>query len=490
MRVKTTAQVSSDLTQREFVLTVNTRSAAPTQGEAVAIFGLGYVGLTLAVAAADAGYRVVGLEIQNDVLETIKHGKAHFFEVGINERLSRHVASGKITVRRKLLPQDRCSTYIITVGTPIGPDKRTQTESIISVMQDIRDLLQPKDLVILRSTVRVGVTRDIAKVILDQSGLPYHLAFCPERTIEGQALLELRELPQIVGGINVESRDLAFAFFSRIASEVITVESVEAAELVKLINNTERDLRFAFANEVAAICDVFGLKAHDVIAACNYRYPRSNLALPGPVGGPCLTKDPYILAEGLETHGLKPQLALVGRETNEALIGSAVSAVRNALAMLGSTERFVRIGILGLAFKGRPATDDLRGSTVFDLLQAIHRNFPGASIVGYDPVAEASAIALTGMQPVESIEQAFAGASAVFLHNNHPDLANLPLQGLGAVMARPAIVYDFWAQNRNSAGLPENVWLTGLGYWPTALSATKGGIGDRSEAKAIKSALG
>ena len=490
MRVKTTAQVSSDLTQREFVLTVNTRSAAPTQGEAVAIFGLGYVGLTLAVAAADAGYRVVGLEIQNDVLETIKHGKAHFFEVGINERLSRHVASGKITVRRKLLPQDRCSTYIITVGTPIGPDKRTQTESIISVMQDIRDLLQPKDLVILRSTVRVGVTRDIAKVILDQSGLPYHLAFCPERTIEGQALLELRELPQIVGGINVESRDLAFAFFSRIASEVITVESVEAAELVKLINNTERDLRFAFANEVAAICDVFGLKAHDVIAACNYRYPRSNLALPGPVGGPCLTKDPYILAEGLETHGLKPQLALVGRETNEALIGSAVSAVRNALAMLGSTERFVRIGILGLAFKGRPATDDLRGSTVFDLLQAIHRNFPGASIVGYDPVAEASAIALTGMQPVESIEQAFAGASAVFLHNNHPDLANLPLQGLGTVMARPAIVYDFWAQNRNSAGLPENVWLTGLGYWPTALSATKGGIGDRSEAKAIKSALG
>ncbi len=490
MRVKTTAQVSSDLTQREFVLTVNTRSAAPTQGEAVAIFGLGYVGLTLAVAAADAGYRVVGLEIQNDVLETIKHGKAHFFEVGINERLSRHVASGKITVRRKLLPQDRCSTYIITVGTPIGPDKRTQTESIISVMQDIRDLLQPKDLVILRSTVRVGVTRDIAKVILDQSGLPYHLAFCPERTIEGQALLELRELPQIVGGLNVESRDLAFAFFSRIASEVITVESVEAAELVKLINNTERDLRFAFANEVAAICDVFGLKAHDVIAACNYRYPRSNLALPGPVGGPCLTKDPYILAEGLETHGLKPQLALVGRETNEALIGSAVSAVRNALAMLGSTERFVRIGILGLAFKGRPATDDLRGSTVFDLLQAIHRNFPGASIVGYDPVAEASAIALTGMQPVESIEQAFAGASAVFLHNNHPDLANLPLQGLGTVMARPAIVYDFWAQNRNSAGLPENVWLTGLGYWPTALSATKGGIGDRSEAKAIKSALG
>lgn len=400
------------------------------------------------------------------------------------------MASGKITVRRKLLPQDRCSTYIITVGTPIGPDKRTQTESIISVMQDIRDLLQPKDLVILRSTVRVGVTRDIAKVILDQSGLPYHLAFCPERTIEGQALLELRELPQIVGGLNVESRDLAFAFFSRIASEVITVESVEAAELVKLINNTERDLRFAFANEVAAICDVFGLKAHDVIAACNYRYPRSNLALPGPVGGPCLTKDPYILAEGLETHGLKPQLALVGRETNEALIGSAVSAVRNALAMLGSTERFVRIGILGLAFKGRPATDDLRGSTVFDLLQAIHRNFPGASIVGYDPVAEASAIALTGMQPVESIEQAFAGASAVFLHNNHPDLANLPLQGLGTVMARPAIVYDFWAQNRNSAGLPENVWLTGLGYWPTALSATKGGIGDRSEAKAIKSALG
>ena len=252
----------------------------------------------------------------------------------------------------KLLRSDRCSVYVITVGTPIGPDKRTQVGAIVGVVQAISERLQPNDLVILRSTVRVGVTREIVKPILDQAGVTYHLAFCPERTIEGSALQELRQLPQIVGGIDAVSRDLAADFFARIATEVITVESVEAAELVKLLNNTERDLRFAFANEVAAMCEVIGVAAHDVINACNHRYARSNLSLPGPVGGPCLTKDPYILAEGLQTHGLMPHLALVGRETNEAVVGNAVESVHNALRSIGATTPVQKVAVLGLAFQG------------------------------------------------------------------------------------------------------------------------------------------
>src|ERR1700685_1366119 len=212
---------------KECTLDIGTLPRGSRSGDVqVAIIGLGYVGLTLAVVAADAGYQVLGVEIQSDVVATLQAGHAHFFEPGIDRRLQEHLASGRLTVRRELLPSDRCGVYIITVGTPIGPDKRTQVGAIIAVARAISERLQPNDLVILRSTVRVGVTREIIKPILDQAGVAYHLAFCPERTIEGSALEELRRLPQIIGGIDVVSRDLAAGFFARIATEVITVESV------------------------------------------------------------------------------------------------------------------------------------------------------------------------------------------------------------------------------------------------------------------------
>jgi len=438
---------------------------------AVAIVGLGYVGLTLAVVMADVGFQVLGVEIRDEVLESLAAGRAHFFESGMDDQIQAHVASGNLRFERELPVAKGTTVYVITVGTPIGPDKHTRIEAISTVATSIATRLRPGDMVVLRSTVRVGVTREVVKPILDQAGVPYDLAFCPERTIEGRALEELRTLPQIVGGIDAASRRRAAALFARVASAVVEVESLEAAELVKLINNTERDLRFAFANEIAAMCDVLGLSAHDVINASCHRYPRSNLARPGPVGGPCLTKDPYILAEGLLTHGLRPHLALAGRDTNEAVIGTAVRSVFNALRGLGNTGWTPRIAVLGLAFKGRPATDDLRGSTVFELLAAIRQCCPDATITGFDPVVPAAAIAELGVEPAASVEAAFAGSAVAFLHNDHPALAALPLARLGGLMRRPAIVYDFWGQNRDPSGLPDGVHLTGLGFWPAGLPA-------------------
>jgi len=445
----------------------------------VAIIGLGYVGLTLAAVMADVNFRVIGVEIREDVLGALAGGRAHFHETGIDELLGDHLRSGRLSVANALDVSDRPTTYIITVGTPIGPDKRTRIDAISAVARMIAARLMPDDLVVLRSTVRVGVTREVVKPILDQAGVSYCLAFCPERTIEGRALQELRELPQVVGGLDAASRRRAVALFRRVAGEVVEMESLEAAELVKLINNTERDLRFAFANEIAAMCDVLGLSAHDVIRASNHQYPRSNLAYPGPVGGPCLTKDPFILAEGLRTRGLEPALALAGRATNEAVITGAVASVCSALGLSEAAGAAPRVAILGLAFKGRPETDDLRGSTVVELIDAIREEYPKGTIVGFDPVASPTAVAMLGIEGVSSIEDAFRGASIVFIHNNHKALADLPLLRLGALMRRPAIIYDFWGQNKTMTGLPEGVMLTGLGYWPASLRSV--GASPRSQ---------
>ena len=270
-------------------------------------------------------------------------------------------------------------------------------------------------------------------------------------------------------GLNDASCHRAAALFRQIASEVVEMESLEAAELVKLINNTERDLQFAFANEIAAMCDVLGLSAHDVIKASNHRYPRSNLAYPGPVGGPCLTKDPFILAEGLRARGLEPALALAGRATNEAVIVDAVASVCNALRQSGANAEAPRIAILGVAFKGRPETDDLRGSTVIELINAIRETYPTAKIAGFDPVASPTAVAALGIEAMSSVDDTFRGTSIVFIHNNHEALANLPIARLGLLMRRPGIVYDFWGQNRQTTRLPDDVIVTGLGYWPASL---------------------
>jgi len=227
----------------------------------VCIIGLGYVGLTLAVAMADAGFHVYGVERDQRILDSLFAERAHFSEVGLNDKLSEQIRKGRFVFANKIDPAWPTTVYIVTVGTPIGPDKRTQSESLLSVISAINGVMRPGDMVILRSTVLIGTTRETVKPQLDALNIPYDLAFCPERTLEGKALMELRSLPQIVGGVDVESTFRASQMFSFLTPAVVRVNDLETAEAVKLINNTQRDYIFAFANEVASLCEVIGISA-------------------------------------------------------------------------------------------------------------------------------------------------------------------------------------------------------------------------------------
>ena len=143
----------------------------------------------------------------------------------------------------------------------------------------------------MRSTVKIGTTRNLVHPVLEASGKRFDLAFCPERTVEGQALEELRWLPQIVGGETLDVTVRAGQLFQFLTPTVVRVSSVETAEMVKLVDNSQRDVHFAYSNEVARVCDVIGISAAEVIQAGKRGYPRTNLPMPGPVGGPCLEKD-------------------------------------------------------------------------------------------------------------------------------------------------------------------------------------------------------
>ncbi len=410
----------------------------------VCVLGLGYVGLTLAAVMADVGYEVTGVEIRQQVVDMTMRAEPHFHEPGLAQMLKRVVAAGRLKCVTRIPKDCDASVFIITVGTPLAADGKARLDMVENVAREVAANIRDGGLVIMRSTVKLGTTQNLVLPILKESGKRIQIAFCPERTIEGHALRELRSLPQIVGAADTETAMRAAQIFSFLTPTVVRVSSLHTAEMIKLVDNVQRDVHFAFANEVAAMCDAAGVGAAEVIQAGKLGYPRTNLPMPGPVGGPCLSKDPYIFAEGLAAYGVVPNITMAARKTNEDLhvnISKLLSRISKDWKNFPSDPV---ISLAGLAFKGRPATDDLRGTTAKPIFEELAKNFPKARFRGFDAVVSAEEIRNFGVAPVATLEDAFEGAHLVLVLNNHPVFEAMPIAALAEGMARPGLVYDLW----------------------------------------------
>jgi len=430
----------------------------------VCVLGLGYVGLTLAVAMADVGFRVLGVEIRDDVLALLTKGEAHFHEPGLKERLRRVVQSGHLQCVKRIPEGWPGSVFIITVGTPLDASGRSRLDMVESVGREVAERMQDDALIIMRSTVKLGTTRKIVLPLLTASGKKFQLAFCPERTLEGKALIELRQLPQIVGGISSQAAVRAAQLFQFITPTVVRVSSVETAEMIKLIDNAQRDVAFAYANEVARACDAIGVSAAEVIQCGKLGYPRTNLPMPGPVGGPCLEKDSHILAEGLRDLGLEPEITMAARRTNEKQPAEVVSHLKRVTATLNGFAEHPAITLMGIAFKGQPATDDLRGTMARPVLACLRESYPTAEFRGFDAVVSANDISGFGLSPVPALQEAFAGTSLVVILNNHPVFSSMDIEDLAKEMRTPGLIYDFWnCYNATDLHLPQGVTYMALG---------------------------
>jgi nucleotide sugar dehydrogenase len=316
----------------------------------------------------------------------------------------------------------------------------------------------------MRSTVKLGTTRKIISPILAATEKQFDLAFCPERTLEGKALVELRQLPQIVGGMSSQSAVRASQLFQFITPTVVRVSSVETAEMIKLIDNAQRDVAFAYSNEVARACDAIGVSAAEVIQAGKLGYPRTNLPMPGPVGGPCLEKDPHILAEGLRELGIEPEIAMAARRTNENQPAEVVNYLKRIASGLSGFAAKPVITLMGIAFKGQPATDDLRGTMAKPVLEHLREAFPDGEFRGHDAVVSHADIRGFGLEPIATLDQAFADSSLIVILNNHPVFSAMPIDEVSAGMKRPGLIYDFWNHFKNAdLHLPEGVVYMALG---------------------------
>jgi UDP-N-acetyl-D-mannosaminuronic acid dehydrogenase len=410
----------------------------------VAVYGMGFVGLTLAATLANEKFLVVGIDTNELVVENLKKGVPSFYEEGLESLVSSLLKNKQINFTSD--GSEDADIHIISVGTPIDENNKPINAYIVEVTETIAKKLKSGDLVIFRSTVPVGTIRNIIIPILEKSGLvvgvDFYVSFAPERTVEGNALEELRSLPQIIGGYNHESYEQTIRLFSRVTNTIVEAESLEAAEMVKLLNNTFRDIVFSFSNEVSMICDELNINAFKLIEAANEGYPRNKIPNPSPgVGGLCLSKDPFLYTNPCVDIDYKPVLGNASRSINTQGPQTVLNKIKNFCNETDLDISRLKIYLIGLAFKGTPETSDIRDSMALRLIEMLPNK---DNIYIKDHVVPKSLINETGCHYVNKIEDGFDDADVVLVMNNHHTNKHFNVSIELDRMSKPSMFFDGW----------------------------------------------
>lgn len=410
----------------------------------ICIIGLGFVGLTLSLTFTNKNIKVVGLEINKKTLKSLRKSEPHFFEKDLKEFLVNANKNELLSLSNDIKDAAHCNVFIITVGTPLDKDNKPNFAFIERCIKDIISIRPNNALIILRSTVAVGTTRKVVLKLLSNANIKAEVAMCPERTMAGFAMNEISQLPQIISGNSSKAVERANEIFSVFSENIIEVSSLETAELIKLADNSSRDLYFSISNELAFICEALNLDVYEVIKTANHLYPRTNLALPGLVGGPCLEKDPIILYESLTNKQYKPNLFYDGRILNK----TTVKILNKWIQELNLTCNEINASILGLAFKGDPETSDLRGSLAIDIV-SIFESFQFKKILLFDPVkkvyeTDEVATYFPHCTLLTDFEDAIAQSDIAVITNNHTFFSqNYDPNTIWKINPR-LHVFDFW----------------------------------------------
>lgn len=445
------------------VVEVGTQTVVPVKEFAdeakknVFVIGLGFVGLTLALHTAKHGYHTYGVDSDQRHIDVISRGDVPFYEHGLKELLADQFDSRFFPITPSdMTPQATDKTkgniFILAVGTPIKSGKPCFFQ-LTSACESLSQAMNKGDLVLLRSTVKAGASKDVIIPMLEEKtgfkcGIDFFYAMAPERTIEGRALHELDTLPQIVGANDQLSLEAASAFFNQIAPQVITVDSTTEAEFSKLLCNSFRDLTFAFSNEFASIVEADGIDASAIIEKCNLGYPRGNLPIPSPgVGGYCLTKDPFLYSTSLKDFARDDvkTLSELGRHKNEIATLAPVRAIENFSDQYNVSMSDMHILIVGVAFKGRPATDDARFSTSIDVMNALNGHIKTLSWIDFAISDLQTDNHLQSIQKMPNTNAVSETIDAIIVMNNHVDNTKLNLT-TWLNQDKQKLLFDGWGQ--------------------------------------------
>jgi UDP-N-acetyl-D-glucosamine dehydrogenase len=405
----------------------------------VGIMGLGYVGLPLAVAFAEEGHDVVGVDIDARKVEALTRGESHIEDIP-SERL--RAASDRVDATTRASNLSRCDAVLVCVPTPLTPNREPDLGPLVAATRVLADLLQRGQLVVLESTTYPGTTRERMAPILEESGLiagqDFHLAYSPERVDPGRSDYRLRNTPKVLGGLTEACGDRAEALYREVCDEIVRVSSPEVAELTKLLENIFRSVNIAMVTEIAMLTDRMGIDIWEVIDAAAtkpYGFMRFE---PGPgMGGHCLPVDPFYLSWRAREFDLTTEFIELAGKVNQQMPYHCVSKVERVLNAAGKPVHGSRIAIFGVSYK--PSVGDLRGSPalkIVTLLAAL-----GADLVYHDPhVPELEDSDLHSL----SFDDALEGCDLALIVTAHPSVNH------DAIAERAPLVVDLRGVTRGA----------------------------------------
>ncbi|KKT25440.1 MAG: UDP-glucose 6-dehydrogenase [Candidatus Magasanikbacteria bacterium GW2011_GWA2_43_9] len=415
-----------------------------------------YKAIIVSISTLYVGYKMIGVDIDANRIEKLKKGEVPFYEPGLKEGLDSHKDRIEYTVDSDYAVKN-ADTLFLTVGTPLLENDHPDFSQIDASIESIGKNIRPGQLIVLKSTVVIGTTEERVAPMLEKFsgmkvGTDFFLAFCPERTIEGLALHEIYHLPKIIGGVNKESSIKADKILRRLGGKTTVVSSPRVAEMCKLVDNLYRATNIAFANELGMLCEKMNIDAREVASAVNNSYPRTTIFTPGlGADGPCLSKDPLIFKHSAMKHNVLTPLV------DGCVIQNKFSTMRIANMVkdhiLKNNLNGKNLAILGLAFKGFPETDDLRGSPAKKILDSLNKEgIKFDSVRVYDPLVKN----FMNYQISKNIYHALEGSNIILFLTNHPKIMNIDLDHILDKIKKPALILDAWG-NLNIEDLPEGI---------------------------------
>ena len=393
----------------------------------VAIIGTGRVGLPLALAFADRGLQVLGIDRAPHILDAVRDGRMPFDEPGATEVLERVSAAGTIAWSDRVADAASAEHVVITLGTPSFSHIEIDLRDIRSVLDDLLPHLRAGQSLTLRSTIAPRTTAFVAGYLAKHRGFAIgeeiYVAHAPERIAAGKFFDEIVSLPCIIGGVGERSGEVVGELFSVFGAPIVQTTPVQA-ELAKIWTNILRYATFALPNLLMMDCEQYDANVFEVIDLINRDYPRGGMRLPGFTAGTCLRKD-FAFSEERST---APGMLLAASRVNESVPLFLVEGLKRRIGDLSGK----KVAVLGLAFKS--ATDDERDSLSHKLIRLLEREL--ADVAVHDPWVTT---------PTQPLEEALAGADAVMLATNHPEFCTpQALRTIAGVAGANALVVDPW----------------------------------------------
>ena len=392
----------------------------------IAVIGLGRVGLPLASVLANSGFKISGIDANQSRLESIKKGVCPFYDPPLQENLEKAISSGNVSVVKNISESNLPDIIFFTVGTPSSGEGTVDYSQLYGALEEISNINIKDKMIILRSTMPPKTTEDIIIPYLEDKsslkcGIDFGLAVCPERILEGKAVKELFELPEIIGGINKISTEIAKEIFLAInPNKEILITTLTGGELAKLFTNIYRYTTFALANEFAVWSEMYGVDGSEIIKLANHNYDRCNIPMPGFAGGPCLSKDSTFLDQNTTF----TSIVSTAWKLNESIPQHIINNIKK----IGGNLFNKKITVLGLSFKS--GSDDLRNSPSVKLTEILKST--GANILIHDPYVKSTS----------SLDESLKESDIVIIATNHKEFKDIKDK---INNSNAKIIYDVWS---------------------------------------------